>query len=266
MTTISAYRALTQNYSRVLDQTQSSPMVKRETSYYLDKIGSIKSIDDFFADSRVYRYAMKAFGLDDFTYAKAFVRRALEGGTDDPASLANKLSDPRFKEFVSAFNFQRYGDATTTFTRTQQGTVDRYVRQEIEVNAGKDNEAVRLALNFERKASDIKSVYGLLADQALLKVTMTALNLPVGFNSLDIDKQASIISSKLKIDDLKDPTKLKSFLERFATMWDVTNGSTTAATSNGQVGISPLSMLYSGPIALSFNLLAAVQGNFNKNR
>jgi hypothetical protein len=261
--TIQAYRAMTQNYARVLETTQSSSMVKRETAYYREKIGSISSIDEFLSDAKVYRYAMQAFGLDDFTYAKGFVRRALEGGIDDDKSLANRLTDPRFKEFVTAFNFARYGADTTKFSRTQEGTVDRYMRQQIEINAGRDNEAIRLALNFERKAPEVTSAYGLLANQALLKVVMTALNLPTGFNSYNIDKQADYISSKLNIADLKDPAKLKTFIERFATMWDVTNA-TTASTP--QSTIAPITGSYSAPIALSVSLLAAVQGQFNKNR
>ena len=35
----------------------------------------MKSIDDFMKDTRLYNYAMKAFGLDDMAYAKAFMRK-----------------------------------------------------------------------------------------------------------------------------------------------------------------------------------------------
>ncbi len=48
---------------------------------------------------------MKAYGLEDMTYAKAFMKQVLESDLSDPNSFANRLSDPRYKEFAAAFNF-----------------------------------------------------------------------------------------------------------------------------------------------------------------
>jgi hypothetical protein len=257
-TTIAAYRAITQNYARVLDQAKSDGMAKRETAYYLQKIGSITSIDEFMRDSRVFNYAMRAYGLDDLAYAKGFMRKALEGGVDDSDSFANRLADTRIRDFVADFNFDRYGAATTTFGRTQQGTVDKYMRQQVETTAGQSNEAIRLAMYFERKAPDVKSAYGILADKALLKVAMTALNLPTAFSAYDIDKQASIISTRLKIADLKDAAKLKTFIERFATMWDL------SASAASQTTVVSLAATSTGLVTMSTDLLAAVQSQFKK--
>ena len=102
-------------------------------------------------------------------YAKAFMRKVLEEGVDDPDSFANKLTDKRYRNLPSRFNFKRYGETTTAFDRTQQGTVDKYDRQTLEEQAGAKDDGVRLALYFARKAPDVESVSGLLADPALLK-------------------------------------------------------------------------------------------------
>ena len=117
----------------------------------------MKSIDDFLADDRLFTYAMKAFGLGDMAYAKAFMRKVLEGGIDANESFANSLADKRYRDFAETFNFARYGEATTVFTRAGQGTVDNYVRQALEENAGAQNEGVRLALYFQRKADASKA-------------------------------------------------------------------------------------------------------------
>src|SRR5260221_14696157 len=98
---------------------------------------------------------MKASGMEDMTYAKAFMRKVLTEGTDDPKSFANTLTDPRYKTFAETFNFARSDATTTIFDRTRQGTVDGYVRQTLEEDAGQDNEGVRLALYFARNASRI---------------------------------------------------------------------------------------------------------------
>jgi hypothetical protein len=230
LNTIASYRAVSADLGRSLARTAESPQVERESAYYLANIEKVTSIDAFMADDRLFTYAMKAFGLSDMTYAKAFMRKALEGGIDASDSFANKLADGRYREFVETFNFARYGETATVFTRARQGTVDRYVRQSMEESAGAQNEGVRLALYFQRKAASIDSPYDILADPALLKVVQTALRIPVETGMQDIDKQAALITKRLDLADLKDPKKLDAFLTRFAGMWDVDNKATTASS------------------------------------
>ncbi len=87
-----------------IDRIGKQPLVDRETKYYLDNITKVKTVDDFVSDSRLFKYAMKAFGLGDMDYAKAFMAKALKEGVEDPDSFANKLSDKRYAEFVRTFN------------------------------------------------------------------------------------------------------------------------------------------------------------------
>lgn len=237
MTTISSYRQLAANLPQTLERTARLPEVKREADHFLSRIGGIKSLDAFMADDRVYRFAMQAFGLDDMAFAKAFMRRVLSEGVDRRDSLANRLADPRYRDLVETFNFARYGGTATTFARAQQGTVDRFVRQRLEVDAGRESEGLRLALYFQRKAPTVTSAYGLLADRALLKVTQVALGLPASSSSIDVDRQKTIIESKLDIADLKTPQKLDRLISRFAALWDVEN---PGAQSMPQNGLAPL--------------------------
>ena len=155
LTTLASYTLISSNLTRSLDNVADRPQVARETEYYLAHIEDVKSIDDFLADKRLFAYAMKAFGLSDLTYAKALMRKVLVEGIDESDSLANTLTDLRYRDFAETFNFVRYGEATTVFDRTRQGTVDRYVQQTLEEDAGAQNEGVRLALYFQRKASSI---------------------------------------------------------------------------------------------------------------
>jgi hypothetical protein len=252
LTTLASYRVITANLSQSLSTTAHKPLVARESAYYLANIENVKTIDDFHADDRLYGYAMKAFGLEDMTYAKAFMRKVLTEGVDASDTFANTLSDPRYRQFAEDFNFARYGATTTIFDRTRQGTVDRYVRQTLEEDAGAQNEGVRLALYFSRKASGITSPYGILADKALLRVAQTALGIPAAASAMDIDKQADMIAKKLDVDDLQDPDKLANFLNRFASMWDLNNST--------QTQISP-ALLFTQPLELGVgaDLLASLQ-------
>ena len=236
-----AYRLISSDLTASLERTARQPQVKRESEHYLATIGSIKTIDDFMANDRLYRYAMTAFGLEDMAYAKAYMRKVLAEGIDRSDSFANKLSDPRFREFVETFNFARHGKATTSFGRTQQGTVDRFVQQTLEVGAGKENEGVRLALYFGRKAPGVTSPLQLLADRALLKVTQVVLGMPPSTGALDIDKQSDLVSSRLDVADLKNPDKLNRLIERFTALWELENPTTGSGSGRSTVliGASP---------------------------
>lgn len=229
LSTNATYKLLTQNIDRSLANIGKTPEIQRETKYYLDTIGKVKSIEDFLANDRVYAYAMKAFGLKDMIYAKAFVKKVLTDGIDSANSFTNQLTDPRFKELATAFNFKSLGSTTTIFDRTQKGVVDKYLQVQLETQAGSTNEGVRLALYFRRKSSEITSAYSILGDAALYKVAQIALNLTSSGNANNLDAQAAIINDKIDIENLKDPTVLNKFLTRFTTLWELKNG---AAASN----------------------------------
>jgi hypothetical protein len=253
LNTFTSYQLITRDITRSLDQIEAQPTVQRDTDYYLANIGKVKTIDDFVKDSRLFNYAMKANGLGDMAYAKAFMVKALKEGVKSDDSFANKLTDKRYADFVKAFNFEAYGETATLFPAAQQGTVDRYMRQTLEENAGKTNEGVRLALYFDRKASGITNWYDVLADTALASVVRTALGLPDSFASADIDKQAQLFEQKLDIADFTDPAKLSKFLTRFTSLWEVNHPTSTAQTS--------VSVLFAQPttVGISTDLMMAMQ-------
>ncbi|MEX3007017.1 DUF1217 domain-containing protein [Hoeflea sp. TYP-13] len=231
VTTYTSYLNIATDLNRSIERVKAQPIVSRETEYYLENIGKVDSIDEFMADSRLYDYAMKAHGLEEMSYAKAFIRKVLTEGIDDSDSFANQLTDTRYRDFADAFNFARHGETATVFTKAQQGTVDKYLRQSLEEEAGNSNEGVRLALYFERLAPDISNAYEILADPALATVVRTALGLPDEFAYSDIDKQADYFKENINFDDFKDPEKLNTLLQRFTSLWEVSNPSTTVTSA-----------------------------------
>lgn len=226
-TTYTSYRLVSQNISKSLERVAEQPDVARETEYYLANIGKVKSIDDLMSNTRLYNYALKAHGLEDMTYAKALIRKALTEGVADDEAFANKLVDNRYADLVKSLNFAAHGENATIFEAATKGMVEKYNRQTLEENAGADNTGVRLALYFERNAANIKSGMDVVADEALARVYLTAFGLPDEFIALDIDKQAEHIEKNIDIESLKDPEKLGRLLERFTVMWELNNPSDT---------------------------------------
>ena len=229
--TSASYRLIATNLQRSLDNVAQQPLASREIEHFKQEIFNIKSVDDFMANDRVFRFAMKAFGLEEMSYAKGLIRKLLDQGTEDPQSLANQLVDPRYKDLANTFNFVRYGTSTTSFSDASSGTVDRYIRQSLEEEAGSTNEGVRLALYFERKAADLNGPYDVLADRALLQVVQTATGISPATASTPIDKQAREIEKRIDLSELKDPAKLAEFLTRFTTLWEIENPSGPPASA-----------------------------------
>jgi hypothetical protein len=110
VTTYFNYNYITHNLKQSLTRVGQQPDVAREAAYYKANIGKVKTVDDFMKDYRLYSYAMKAYGLEDMTYAKAFMKKVLQSDLSDSNSFVNKLVDKRYREFAAAFSFN--GSAT----------------------------------------------------------------------------------------------------------------------------------------------------------
>jgi hypothetical protein len=226
-TTYTSYRQISADLTTSLKRVAEKPDVARETEYYLKTIGTVKTIDDFFADTRLFDYAMKAHGLEDMAYAKAFIRKVLTEGVASEDAFANKLADSRYTDLVTSLNFAANGAAATSFDKAQKGVADKYARQTLEQDAGADNAGVRLALYFERMAPGVTNAYGLLADEALAEVTRTLMQMPDEFAAADIDKQAAAVSKAIDLKDLKDPKALSKLMERFSALWELKSPTNT---------------------------------------
>jgi hypothetical protein len=243
------------NISRVQTTTAADPTVARETAYFKANISKVTTAADFINNYQLFSYAMKAYGLSDMTYAKGLMQKVLDGGVSDSNSFANKLSDPRFKAFATAFDFTGKGAAAVTSSDAQATTVSKFIQQTLEDNEGQQNEGVQLALYFQRQASSIKDAYSILGDKALLQVVQTALGIPAASSAQDIDLQAQNISSKLNVQDFQDPAKVQKFLQKFSVMWDMNNPSSSSSASTPALLIGQTSIGFSTDLLMSLQNL-----------
>nr|WP_245432771.1 DUF1217 domain-containing protein [Mesorhizobium loti] len=178
MNTYLDYQLIAKDLARSLDRTSKQPVVSRETKYYLDNIGKVKSIDDFLKNDRLFKYAMKAFGLEDMAYAKAFMKKALTEGIDKSDSFANRLSDKRYAEFVKAFNFVRYGDLATSYNSAQHDVPKNF---NLQIGLTYTQQGLDFADSevsyYIGKISSVKSIDDLMADSRLLNIALGAFGL-----------------------------------------------------------------------------------------
>jgi hypothetical protein len=129
-----SYNFYTKDINQTLSRKAADPVISRELQYYRDTIGSITTIDEFMANDRVYAYAMKAYGLEEMTYAKAFIRKVLESDLTDTSSFANLLTDTRYKTLAAAYDFGSTKTSEIVQTPTQIDNLIGTYEQTIEDN------------------------------------------------------------------------------------------------------------------------------------
>jgi hypothetical protein len=194
---------------------------EREMEYFREEVGKVESLEEFLGNERLYRFALTAFDLESQVPYKGLIKKILEEGVADKGSLANKLSDPKFRTFARALGFAEDGTKNVRNPNFVDEVVERYKRVRVETDAGEDNVGVRLAAYFERRAHSITSWYSVLGDRALREVAFAAFDLPNEMQQTNPDRLVKILESRFDIEDLKDPAKLETFIKRFTLMYDI---------------------------------------------
>jgi len=257
--TDSAVNSTVARYTDTLgDLEVNQTLGKAETEYYTQTISTITSVDQLLDDQRLKTYIVKAYGLEK-DVSDETLRKILTSDRLDRSSFVNKSDNAAYKALAADFNFDSDGTVRRSDVGTAQDrnglitTQDLYLHQTVEEDAGEDNDGVRLALYFERKASSINSAYEILADKALLQVVQTALGLPETISQQDLDRQAKLITDRLDLADLQDPDKLRQLLNRFSAKWDIDNA--IASTTNPAVTL----LTQSTQATVSMDLLTSLQ-------
>lgn len=224
VSTYLSYDLVTRDLSASLKRVSKESIVSREAEYYKENIGKVTSVDEFMDDYRLYAYAMKAFGLEDMTYAKAFMRKVLESDLSDDSSFANRVADDRYRDFATAFNFS--SEEKTAQSGTQvTAMVDLYT--ETMVSQG---DAVTTETNyFNAMMNEVGSADALLNNDRLRSYLLTSFDIDEryydrslirGVLSSDTSDPSSYINQKLgpQRDDLN--TRLTDANTRLAAATD----------------------------------------------
>jgi len=175
--TFSDYQVYARDMTKSLQREATKTSVASQAKYYEANIGKVKTVDAFLKNYRLYSYALKAYGLDDMTNAKAFIRKVLESDVNDTNSFANKLTDKRFIQFAKAFNFITQGVVINNGdiqTDTQEEETLGLYTQVI----GSSTAMIETEQEYYKKMiGSVESVDELLADETLYKIALKAFGL-----------------------------------------------------------------------------------------
>lgn len=194
VSTYLSYDLVKRDLPASLDRVSKQNVVSRQAAYYEANISKITSVDEFMKDYRLYSYAMKAYGLEDMTYAKAFMKKVLESDLADSASFANKLTDTRYREFAAAFNFSPQAGAAQS-----NAQIDSFVGLYNESLVADDDNASNETTYFNSMMDRVRTADGLLNDDRLRSYLLTSYGIKESYYSRDVVK--GVLSS-----DTSDPT------------------------------------------------------------
>lgn len=238
----------------------AQPEIKRDEAYFRENIGKIDTAEQLVADRRLLKVALGAFGLEGDINGKAFIRKVLEGGTLKEGALANRLADKQYLKLSAAFGFGDFATPRNKISGFADKILVSYKARQFEAAVGTQNADLRLGLNAEREIAALAAKtttsndarwYSVLGNAPLRKVFESALGLPSGFATLDIDKQLEVIKQKSqsqlgtdKIADFGDSAQMEKLLRRFLVKSE-------AAAYSSQFGSSAALSLMSQAVSFS---------------
>ncbi|RBI71118.1 flagellar protein [Roseovarius sp. TE539] len=196
----------------------ADPALSRDTDHFEREIGKVQTAEALVSDRRLLRVALGAFGLQDDIDSRFFIRKVLEGGTASPDTLANRLTDDRYRQLADAFGFGAAGGPRTAIPGFGTAITDAYRSRRFEIAVGESDAALRLAMNARRELPRIAAApvaedtrwLRIMGTPPLREVFETALGLPDGFGRLELDRQVAVFrersSAQLGLDSLSSLT------------------------------------------------------------
>jgi hypothetical protein len=210
-----ALRSAELNQTRDVKVTAAQPEIKRATERFAAAVKSATSVTALLKSPAVMEVLLTANGLGDRISATALARKALTSDLTDPKSLANTLTDTRWKSVAKTFDFAAKGLAVIQKSEVIAKLQDAYAEVKWRQDLNKKTPGLSNALTFRAEASKITSVYQILGDPVLRDVVTTALSIPkqIAFQTLNAQEKA--ITTRLDITKLQDPKFVEKFVQRY---------------------------------------------------
>lgn len=248
------WRVFENSADRQFEVFKSSPEITRNLEYFTDNIKEALTAEDLVKDRKLLTVALGAYGLSEEIDNRAFVRKVLEDGTDDPYSFANRLNDSRWKAFAKDFGYGNVAGTRVLISSFREQVATDYMERSFEESVGNVNTDMRLAMNFRREIATIAENpnvdrtgwFSIMGQPALRSVLEGALGLPSSIGTADIDQQKDLFERKAdqffggkSPAVFKDPAVVEDALRRFFLNTEIENGPT--ASTPGSAALTMLS-------------------------
>jgi len=215
LTPVQALRSAETNRARDMQRTAAQPDVKRAIDAFTASVGKAQSVEALLKNPAVMEVLLTANGLGDKVSAPALARKALMSDLNNPGSLANTLSDTRWKAVAKTYDFAGKGLAVIRDPAVMAKLTDAYAEVKWRHSLDQSTPGLSNALTFRAQASGIGSALQVLGDPVLREVVSTALGLPKQIAFQSLEAQETAISSRLDVTKFQDPRFVDKFTQRY---------------------------------------------------
>ncbi len=226
---ISALDQAEQNQTQDIKTTAAEPTVQRATGQFTTAVQNATSVQQLLSNPTVMQVLLTANGLADQIPYTALAQKTLMSNVNDATSLANTLSDTRWKPVVQTYDFANKGLSVIQNPQVISTITNAYAEVTWRQSLDATTPGLSNALTFRQEAASITSVDQILGDPVMRTVVTTALGVPeqIAFQPLSAQEQA--ISARLDISKFSDPKFVESFVQRYliAAAGSTTTSSTT---------------------------------------
>ncbi len=210
-----ALSAAEKNQTRDVARTAAQPLVKRAIDAFTRAVAKATTVDGALRDPAVMEVLMTANGLADQLPRAALARKALSSDLTNPDSLANTLTDSRWKQAAQTFDFAHKGISVLRDPRVVARLADAYAEVKWRKSLDAATPGLSNALTFRAQAASVTSVDQILGDPVLREVVTVALKIPKQIAFQTLTAQEIAISSRLDLAKLKDPKFVETFAQRY---------------------------------------------------
>ncbi len=233
----------------------SNYVTQSDTKYFSDVFDTLDTPEDIVSNRRALRVVLGAYGLSDDIENRHFIKTVMAEGVTDPSALANKLSDRRYRALAGDFDFSKSPPSHKSIADLASRTVDNYLAQSFEIEIGKTDPDMRLALGFKRSLAELAQSatsnkaawFQILATPPIKEVVQTALGLPTEFSKLDIDDQHQRIMEKASqvfgtdnVSELSAEDVVEQMTRRFLIMRQAKSGGQSTSLQTALVLLSSI--------------------------
>lgn len=224
-----AMRSAEANRDRDIARTANQPEVRRAIEGFRAGLAKATTADGLLRDPRVLEVLLTANGLGDQITRPALARRALMSDLGDAASVANTLTDTRWKTVAATYDFAGKGLAVIKDPAVVDKLADAYAEVKWRRSLDQATPGLSNALTFRAQAGKVTSALQILGDPVLREVVTTALEIPRQIAFQPLTAQETAITSRLRIEKLADPKFVEAFAQRYL----------MAAARNAQTATEP---------------------------
>jgi hypothetical protein len=209
--------------------TAAEPTVAHAVAAFTAGVKAATSVKQLLSNPAVMEVLMTANGLADQIPYAALARKALTSDLGNPKSLANVLTDTRWKAVATTYNFATKGLSVIQDPKVIGTLANAYAEVTWRQSLDAQTPGLSNALTFRAQASSFRSVDQILGDRVMRNVVTTALGLPLEIAFQSLNAQEKAISTRLDITRFQDSKFVESFAQRYLVAANANGGTGTTA-------------------------------------